>query len=116
DAAAEDVVWDLRDMSPGTYAVAAYTHHPPVNHWTPRWGLFRIVDSAAGDLPPAAALANRETFVYEGQILDLDVCAAAEPGATLDLAYTLAGAPDDWRPIAAAIPVTGDRTLVPWDP
>lgn len=116
DAAAGDVVWDLRDMSPGTYAVAAYTHHPPVNLWTPRWGLFRVVDSAAGDLPPAAALANRETFVYADETLALDVCAAAEPGATLDLAHALAGAPDDWHPIAAAVPVTGERTIVPWDP
>lgn len=115
-AAAADVVWDLRDMSPGTYAVAAYTLHPPINLWTPRWGLFRVVDGAAGDTPPAAALANREAFVYSDEVLDLEVCAAAGPGAVLDLAYARRAAPDDWRPIAGDVPVAAARTVVPWEP
>ncbi|MCY1053526.1 hypothetical protein [Nannocystis sp. SCPEA4] len=116
EAAREPVLWDLHDMSPGTYAVAAYTFHPPANLWTPRRGLFRIVDSAAGELPPAAAFANRETFVYEGEALDLEVCVGAEPGATADLAYALHAAPDTWFPIAADLPIAGDRLHVPWDP
>ncbi|MBZ5714205.1 hypothetical protein [Nannocystis pusilla] len=116
EAAREPVLWELHDMSPGTYAVAAYTFHPPANLWTPRRGLFRIVDSAAGELPPAAAFANRETFVYDGEALDLQVCVGAEPGATVDLAYALHAAPDTWFPIAADLPIAGDRLHVPWDP
>jgi len=116
EAARAPVVWDLQDMSPGTYAVAAYTFHPPANLWTPRRGLVRIVDSAAGELPPAAALANREAFVYEDETLDLDVCVGAEPGATVDLAYALHAAPDTWVPIVQDLPVAGERLHVAWDP
>lgn len=116
EAARAPVVWDLRDMSPGTYAIATYTFQPPVNLWTPRWGLFRIVDSAAGELPPAAALANREAFVHADEVVDLEVCVAAEPGATVDLAYALHQAPDEWSPIAVDLPTDGDRLHVPWDP
>lgn len=116
EAARAELLWDLRDMSPGTYALAAYTHHPPINLWTPRWGLFRVIDSAAGDLPPAAGFANRETFVYADQLLDLDICAAGAPGSVLDLAHARESTPDDWRPIATAVPLAGARTLVPWDP
>ena len=59
-AARPGVDWDTRGLPVGTYLVRGYTYEPPDSAWSPRHGLFKIVDDAADPAasPPAVAIAN----------------------------------------------------------
>ena len=106
-AARPGVDWDTRDLPVGTYLVRGYTYEPPDSAWWPRHGLFKIVDDASDPAasPPALAIANRDTFLWKGQVMRVRLCVDAMPGATVTLAHGRNIAEPAWVPFIVDVPV-----------
>jgi len=110
------VDWDVSALTPGPYVIAGYTYQPPRHLWSPRWGVFKIVAGPDPDeAPPVAALAQRETFVYADQKLEIPVCVSAMPGSSLRLEYARHEDAPVWQPLAE-VAVTDTVVSVPWTP
>ncbi len=110
------VDWDVSALAPGAHVIVGYTYQPPLNLWSPRWGVFKI---SAGpdpdDAPPVAALGQREAFVYADQLVELPVCVSAMPGSSLRLEYARHDDAPAWK-LLAEIEATGTTVSVPWIP
>lgn len=106
-AARPGVDWDTRGLPVGTYLVRGYTYEPPDSAWSPRHGLFKIVDDAADPAasPPAVAIANRDTFLWKDQRMRVRLCVDAMPGATVDLAHARNLAEPTWTTFLTEVPV-----------
>ena len=89
--------WETDAVPLGAYVVWGYTFEPPLNLWTPRPGVIRVVDGA-GSGPPAVALTGldrRQEFGRE-QGLAVTGCLSADPGTEVELSWSRASAPADW--------------------
>jgi hypothetical protein len=110
--------WDTREVPVGAYVLWGYTFEPPLNLWTPRPGVVRVVD-AEGEGPPAVALQfldDRLEFGVE-QGLRVTGCVSADPGTEVRLAWARAAEPDTWTVFDVLQPEDGtfDTVLFPPD-
>ena len=112
-AARPGVDWDTRDLPPGTYLVRGYTFEPPLNTWSPRHGLFKVIDDPdPAASPPAVGIANSDTYLWRDQPMTVRLCADAMPGATVTLSYGPNDPAPAWTPFIVDHPVTtGDLDL-----
>ncbi len=112
-AAAQGVDWPLADVPVGSYAIDGFTFEPPVNMWSPRPGVVKIIDSAAGmDGGPAAALVNDELILYRGQVAMLEGCLDAMDGTTVTGSWSLALPEPTWVPFVSDAPVDGESFVI----
>ena len=84
--------WGTSEVPPGAYVLWGYTFEPPLNLWTPRSGVVRVVD-AEGSGPPAVALEfldDRLEFGLE-QGLRVTGCVSADPGTEVTLSLKVTG-------------------------
>ncbi|MBK7828482.1 hypothetical protein [Nannocystis sp.] len=117
-AARPGVDWDTRDLPVGTYLVRGYTYEPPGSAWWPRHGLFKIVDDASDPAasPPALAIANRDTFLWKGQVMRVRLCVDAMPGTTVTLAHGRNIAEPAWSPFIVDMPVVSGTVDLDFQP
>jgi len=66
------VRWDLSDVPPGLYTIAAYVFSPPFNGWAIRPGLIKIVDGP--DAAPAVVIDQVREFVFAYQGRQVKAC------------------------------------------
>lgn len=79
------VDWDLRDVPPGVYQIAAYIFSPPYNGWAVRPGLIKVVDGAADAAAPAITLDRVTARLFAGQGRRVRGCVDAPEGSMLEL-------------------------------
>jgi len=107
-AAAEGVNWDTSSVAPGAWVVEAFTHDPAFSIWSPRPGVYKLVDdpalSASG---PAAAVLNGEEVVPSGEAVTIEGCVSAMEGSILGLAWAEVGE-DRWHAVVQDEPVRGE--------
>lgn len=106
--------WDTSSLAQGAYVVRGYTFEPPLNTWSPRRGLFKIVDGPdPADAPPAVGFAARDTtYLWKNQAMDVRLCVDAMDGSTVTLAHAESTADPKWIEFVVDEPVlTGDTTL-----
>ncbi len=108
--------WDTRDVPVGAYVLWGYTFEPPLNLWTPRPGVVRVVDSE-GSGPPAVALQfldDRLEFGLE-QGIRVTGCLSADAGTTVTLSWARAADPATWTAFEVLEPTedTFDSVLFP---
>jgi hypothetical protein len=101
DAASAGVTWDLTDVPPGAYQIAAYIFSPPYNGWVARPGLIKVVDGALDtEAPPAVMLESVAGRVFAGQGRRVRGCVDAPEGSTLEVSKRaqaeVAGAFEPW--------------------
>lgn len=87
EAAAEPVVWDTSELSPGTWVAAGYTWEPPLNLWRRAPWVVRVLDSADDPAQAAASLGDTPDGVEFDEAIAPEVCVEAEPGATVTLQW-----------------------------
>ena len=83
ERATAGVTWDLTDVPPGVYQIAAYIFSPPYNGWAARPGLIKVVDGTAE--PPAVTLEPIAGRVFAGQGRRTRGCVHAPEGSTLEV-------------------------------
>ena len=87
-AAAEPVVWDTSGVAPGTWVIAGYTWEPPYNLWRRAPWVVRVFDDDSDPalMQPALTIGSTPEVLVEDQEIDLDLCVAADPQATVRIA------------------------------
>ncbi len=107
-AARPGVDWDTRDLPVGTYLVRGYTFEPPLNTWSPRHGLYKIVDDTSdpSSNPPAVAIANVDTYLSKDRPMLVRLCADTMDGATVTLSYGVNEAAPTWVPAIVDHPIS----------
>ena len=105
--------WETADVPLGAYVVWGYTFEPPLNLWTPRPGLIRVVD-AAGSGPPAVALTGLDRRLEFGRKQGLAVtgCLSGDAGTEVELSWARASAPADWTSFGRIVPEDGAFEVV----
>lgn len=106
--------WDTADLPAGAYLVRGYTFEPPLNTWSPRHGIFKIVDGPdPADAAPAVGFAaDDDLYLWRNQPLAVRLCVDAMPGSAVTLAYAPSEAEPTWTDFVVDEPVTGaDMTL-----
>ncbi|MBL9100479.1 MAG: hypothetical protein JNL82_05965 [Myxococcales bacterium] len=106
--------WDTSSLPRGAYVVRGYTFEPPLNTWSPRRGLFKVVDGPdPADAPPAVGFAARDiTYLWKNQPMDVRLCVDAMDGSTVTLAYAESTADPVWIEFVVDEPIaSGDTTL-----
>lgn len=84
------VDWDTTDLAQGAYFVRGYTYQPPLNFWSERKGVFKIVDGPdPADAPPAVAFAHGDIYLWKNEPMTLHLCVDAMDGSTLTLSHAL---------------------------
>jgi MYXO-CTERM domain-containing protein len=98
-AAAEPVVWDTSGIASGTWVIAGYTWEPPYNLWRRAPWVVRVFDDDSDPalLQPAVTVGPTPELLIEDELLQLELCVAADPEATLHIAWaTTAIEPPQW--------------------
>jgi len=84
--ASAGVDWDLSDVPPGVYQIAAYIFSPPYNGWAVRPGLIKVVAGADdAQAPGAVTLDLVAARLFAGQGRRVRGCVDAPAGSTLEL-------------------------------
>src|SRR5262249_45624709 len=86
------VHWDLSQVAPGAYTIAAYIFSPPYNGWAIRPGLVKLTD-AQHDVP-AAVIDPVNDFVFSYQGRKVSACIDAPSGTRLEVAMGFAEHPE----------------------
>jgi hypothetical protein len=98
--ASAGVDWDLRDVPPGVYQIAAYIFSPPYNGWAARPGVVKVIDGADEAQPPAVTLQPVSARLFAGQGRRVRGCVDAPEGSTLEVSQRVqaevAGAFESW--------------------
>jgi hypothetical protein len=104
------VDWDLSDVPPGVYQIAAYIFSPPYNGWAVRPGLIKVVDGSAADAQaPAVTLERVTARLFAGQGRRIRGCVDAPEGSTLELSTRVQSAmPAAFEPHATQAVSTGE--------
>lgn len=82
--AVQGIDWDTTGVASGVWVLQGYTYQPPLNMWTPRVGVFKIVDGPDDD-PPAAGLYPHADRTGDDPLMEVTACVDAEPGSTVSL-------------------------------
>lgn len=105
-AASEPVVWDASAVDPGTWMIAGYTWEPPYNLWRRAPWVVQVHDGVEDPAlrQPAAAIGPTPNLLTEDEPLALDVCLAADPDASVAIAWASQAEAPIWHegePIAS---------------
>jgi hypothetical protein len=116
EAASEGLDWDTSGLAAGAWEIRGYVWEPPVNQWTRRNGIIKVVDDADPSSSPPAAWIRRTPglIVDAGESATLSACVDAMAGSTMTVEWAEFGYDDlDWH---EALPpqtiATGDVELV----
>ncbi len=116
-AAAEGVDWDTTDLDPGTYVVEAYTWEPPLNIWSSRTGVIKVVDDPDPALsPPAVGINNTQEVIDQTETVTIEGCASAQEGSTVTGSWALPAGAVTWHPFIVDDPVIGETFAIEFDP
>lgn len=116
-AADEGIDWDTTDLAAGNYVIEAYTWEPPLNIWSSRTGVIKVVDDpdlTASD--PALGINNTEEVIDQDDTVTIEGCVSAEEGSTVTAYWALPEAVATWRPFIESDPVLGETFAVEFDP
>jgi hypothetical protein len=109
--AREGIEWDTRGLPTGAWVLAGYTYQPPLNMWSVRPGVFKVIDGSA-DAPPAVGLYPHSEFAGDDRPLELRVCIDAQPGSTVQVsAAPLGSEAPDWIEVASTVADDGQGEL-----
>jgi len=75
------ITWNVRDVEPGLYTIAAYIFSPPYNGWEIRDGLVSIADGE--HKIPAAVIGRIQESLFAGQGRRVRTCLNVPPGTRL---------------------------------
>lgn len=81
DQALAGVKWNVSDVEPGLYTIAAYIFSPPYNGWEVREGLISVVDS--GHETPAAVVGRIQESLFAGQGRKVSTCLDVPAGTRM---------------------------------
>ncbi len=116
-AAEEGVDWDTSELAAGTYVIEAYTWEPPLNIWSSRAGVIKVVDDPDPALSsPAVGISNTEAIIDQTEALTIEGCASAAPGSTVTASWGLPAGEVTWQPFVEDEPVRGESFAVSFDP
>ncbi len=118
EQASQPVLWDTSDLEVGGYVIEGYTWDPPLNIWSFRTGVIKVVDSE--DLaasPPAVAVELNPTITFSHEPVSLEVCHSTTDGSTLSAYWSIGGVTEqEWFPFVEDEPVVGESSTVEFLP
>lgn len=115
--AAQGIDWDTTDLAPGNYVIEGYTWEPPLNIWSSRAGVIKVVDDPDPALSePAVAVTNTEEVIDQSETVTLEGCVSAEEGSTLTLSWGVPAGEVTWHPFVEDEAVTGESFAVEFGP
>ncbi|MEM9457813.1 MAG: hypothetical protein AAGF11_26780 [Myxococcota bacterium] len=116
-AADEGLDWDTTDLAAGNYLIEGYTWEPPLNIWSSRTGVIKVVDNPdPAASAPALGINNTEEVLDLGDTVTIEGCVSAEQGSTLTAYWALPEGEATWRPFIENDPVPGETFAVEFDP
>lgn len=116
-AAAAGVDWDTSGLPAGTYTVEAFTWEPPLNIWSPRSGVVKIVDSPALEASgPALAVSSTEIVINRNESATIEGCVSAMDGSSVTAYWAFADPEVTWVPFLEDDPVSGESFAVELTP
>lgn len=117
EAAAMGVDWDTSALPAGTYTVEAYTWEPPLNIWSLRSGVVKVVDSPTlEDSGPALAVSSTEIVINKNQTATVEGCVSAMEGSTLDAYWAFASPDVEWVSFLEGDSISGETFAIDFDP
>ncbi|MGH1346364.1 MAG: MYXO-CTERM sorting domain-containing protein [Nannocystales bacterium] len=116
-AADEGVDWDTAELAAGTYVVEAYTWEPPLNIWSSRTGVIKVVDDPDPAVSgPAVGINNTQEVIDQTETAMIEGCASAQEGSFLTAYWGLPAGEVTWEPFVDNHPVRGDSFALEFDP
>ncbi|MBV1859324.1 MAG: hypothetical protein KUG77_12990 [Nannocystaceae bacterium] len=118
DAAAEQGIdWDTAPLDAGTYVIEGYTWAPPLNIWSSRTGVIKVVDDPDPALSgPAVGITNTQDVIDQSEAVTIEGCASAQEGSTLSASWGLPAGEVMWQPFIENDPVLGESFAFEFDP
>jgi hypothetical protein len=111
--ALEGFRWDTRGLPPGGWVLAGYTYHPPMNMWSKRAGVFKVIDGASSDDPPAVGLHPHPAYAGDDPLLEVRACVDARAGSTVHVSAAPAGSIEEpWVELASMVVDDGKGDVV----
>lgn len=115
--AEQGIDWDTTELAEGTYVIEGYTWEPPLNIWSSRTGVIKVVDDPDPALsPPAVGLTNTEEVIDQSETVSIQGCASAEEGSVVTLYWGLPAGEVTWHTFVENEPVLGESFAVEFDP
>lgn len=116
-AADEGIDWDTTELDAGTYVIEGYTWEPPLNIWSSRTGVIKVVDDPDPALsPPAVGIANTQDVIDQSGTVSIEGCASAQEGSTVTAYWGLPAGEVTWQPFIDNDPVLGESFAFEFDP
>jgi hypothetical protein len=84
--------WNVQDVTPGVYSIAAYIFSPPYNGWAVRPGVIKVVDGEH-DMP-AGTIDSIDEFVFSYQGRRVSACLDVPKGTRLDAYFNVEERPE----------------------
>ena len=104
-------------MAAGTYVIEAYTWEPPLNIWSSRAGVIKVVDDPDPALSaPAVGISNTQEVIDQSETVTIEGCASAEEGSTVTAYWGLPAGEVTWQPFVEDDPVLGESFAFEFDP
>ena len=101
--AIDGIQWNTSQLPAGVWVLAGYTYQPPLNMWSPRQGVFKVVDGTSPDLP-AAGLHPHAEQAGDDPPFQVTACVDAEPGSTLTVSVADGeDEPDAWFDLSSVV-------------
>jgi hypothetical protein len=115
--AALGVDWDTSAVPVGTYVIEGYTWEPPINIWSMRPGVVKVVDDPdLAQSGPAIAIANTEEVLNKNEPVTIHGCVSAMDGSTITAYWGRSELEVTWTPFIEGEPVSGDSFAVDFMP
>jgi hypothetical protein len=103
DQSLSGFTWNIRDVEPGVYTLAAYIFSPPYNGWEVREGLISVVDA---DAVPAAVIERIQESLFAGQGRRVRTCLEVPAGTRMRSYFRVEEREElGWMPWAEERPV-----------
>ncbi len=116
-AAEEGILWDTTGLAVGTYVVEGYTWEPPLNIWSSRPGVIKVVDDPDPALsPPAVGITNTKEIIDQSESVTIGGCASSEDGSWLTAAWGVPAGEVTWNTFIEHEPVLGESFAIEFDP
>lgn len=116
-AAEQGVDWDTTALPAGTYAIEGYTWEPPLNIWSSRAGVVKVVDDPDPALSaPSIGISNSEELIDQSETVTIEGCASAQEGSTLTASWAIPAGEVTWNPFLEDEPVSGETFALVFDP
>ena len=117
EAADEGIDWDTTELAEGTYVIEGYTWEPPLNIWSSRTGVIKVVDDSDPALsPPAVGITNTEEVIDQTETVTIEGCASAEEGSTVTASWGIPAGEVTWEVFIENEPVLGESFAFEFDP